>query len=877
MSFFFAETKRAKKTGAPSKKAVIPIASLQRAGCTVCPRKADWDDGIKTPQMKPAGHQSPTVYLLGTAPSEKEDRLDEPFVSTAYEEVLSKLPASLRRYSRVGYLTQCKAASKNLMLEMSPDHAEIECCRPRVIADIEETKPIVVIGIGDKALNWALPFSSGVTSITHRGTLFPVKFGTHTCWFYSVMFPAYVHREKRKYPTEYEIALTHDLRNLAKLINNEEIGVPKIYADKWEEGIEIVTGHDAGDFQRVERALADMAALPDVALDIETNGLRPWHLNKPRLWTAAVGTFERVIAFPIDHPDGWGADARIRKMHGLFAEWLWQSRRKWAHNLAMELEWFNWFYSPHAIMGNEWGDTMALAHVLDERKGTKSLEVQTIIGAGFNLKSMSPVDPSLPDWISKYPIKTVLKYNGGDSKWTDFRRRQLQPIVEADEKLHDVYQHKIRMAPALILTEAKGLPVSVPRAEKMNRALTEQLHKIEDKLRADVAVRRHTTQFGQFSPTNSDHVLALMEKTLKRDEIYIIEKDGSESKSVAEEVLALMPEDEVPSAKLILEHRGISKLKSTYLEPVIKGTMISVDGYVHSKYSSLFAATHRLNSEDPNAQNWPKRKHKEVRSIFYAEDDEEILACDYGQIEFRVVGMCSEDDNLCRAVWTGYDVHLHWAERIVALYPKIKDWIRSEFEVDWDEKGIKTLRQEAKNKWVFPQFFGASIKSCAASLHLPEEVAQDLADELWDEFRGVKRWQDKLMESFARKLYVETLDGARRRGPMTKNEIINMPIQGTAARIVQTAHAALAERGFIMDRGVYIPSLNVHDDLSTWSKKAEREANVKIIVEEMCKHRFDWINVPLLVEVSAGPDWSDLTEIGKYSSHELFNIRNPYQ
>jgi DNA polymerase I-like protein with 3'-5' exonuclease and polymerase domains len=74
-----------------------------------------------------------------------------------------------------------------------------------------------------------------------------------------------------------------------------------------------------------------------------------------------------------------------------------------------------------------------------------------------------------------------------------------------------------------------------------------------------------------------------------------------------------------------------------------------------------------------------------------------------------------------------------------------------------------------------------------------------------------------------------------------------------------------------------VPSLNVHDDLSTWLKKATREQRQAIIVEEMCKHRFPYINVPLVVEVSTGPDWADLTEIAKFRSDELFKMENPYK
>ena len=157
------------------------------------------------------------------------------------------------------------------------------------------------------------------------------------------------------------------------------------------------------------------------------------------------------------------------------------------------------------------------------------------------------------------------------------------------------------------------------------------------------------------------------------------------------------------------------------------------------------------------------------------------------------------------------------------------------------------------------------------------DVATDLGGEFWDEFKGVKRWQEETLKFFERHLYVETLGGNRRRGPMSPNEIINMPIQGTAAEIVCEAMCALSERSVVEDNPDIHPILNVHDDLTFDAADITLDANLSIIVAEMCKHRFDYINVPLVVEVSVGPRWSELEEIGVYRSNELFGLPNPYK
>lgn len=881
MSFFYEEAKKTAKKPQAAKRRDIPIASLQKLGCSVCPRQESWPD-LRSPKLLPTGDDRPLVYLLGTGPNEDEDEAGRHWVGVAGRAILSKFSKRLRASTRFGHLTQCMPPLEdNGERDLNVKWPEIECCRPRVVDDIERSKPLVIVGVGDKPLQWAtskLPESG--TSMTFRGRFFPVKVGTHVCWFYPVMYPNWAFKKKKSYGiSEYELALEHDLRNLEKLLDDEVLGTPRVYrSEEADAGVELITGQEPGDMQRLERALADLATASQTGVDIETNGLRPWRVKKPAIWTAAVGTFERTVAFAIDHPDGWGAASRISKVHSLFAEFLLFSNRKMAHNLAMEMEWCNFFYGPQAVLATEWGDTMAMAHTFDERPGTKSLEVQTILAFGFNLKAMSRVDPSRPNWINEYPIREVLRYNGMDSKWTDKLARHYEPIIKADGAAQWAeYERKVRLAPALVLTEAKGLQVNVGRAEDLDDKLAATTKEIDAKLLRCPEIRKFSSRFGVFDPGNDHQVLKLMQVVLDRPEIKNVDRDGKVSYSTDVDALSVMPKAEVPSASLILERRTIEKLRGTYLGPVISGKIVSEDGRVHSRYSSMVAVTGRLAAEDPNAQNWPKRKHREIRAVFDADEDEEVVACDYGQIEFRVVGMASEDTNLVKYCWTGYDVHQYWAQRMVDEYPKIKDIIVAEFEVDWDEKGLKTLRQESKNGWVFPQLFGSSLKSCAEQLHLPLEIAEDLGAEFWDEFRGVKKWQERLLKSYERNLYVETLGGRRRRGPMTKNEIINMPIQGTACDIVTEAHIALSHRAYIEDQLEYQPSLNVHDDLSSWLKRKTREERVQVIVREMCLPRFSYINVPLVVEVSVGPNWADLKEIAKYRSDELFNTRNPYK
>lgn len=878
MSFFYAPAKAAEKSKParrPAARGVIPIESLNKLGCSVCPRDAD-EKKLKSPKMAPTGSRKASIYLLGTGPNLDEDETGQHWTGIAGKAILSKFSKrTVRDDIRFNHLTQCMPPLQDdETRDLHVDVVEMECCRPRVIADIEATKPLVVVGVGDQPLSWATGLSGGTPR--WRGQLIVTRFGKHVCYYYPIMWPNFAFKEKRQRKSEYELALEHDVRRLEDLIYGQGLPEPQFYGGGYDDGIEIVTGQEAGDFQRLERALADMLTLPSTAIDIETNGLRPY-IEGPMLISAAVGTFERVVAFSIEHPDGWGAPARIKKVHALFAEWLLYSNKKFAHNLSMEQEWLAAFYGPQLLRRTEWGDTMAMCHTLNERDGTKSLDAQTRLRFGFNLKAQSRVDVAQPKWWTRYPLREILRYNGMDSKWTHKHSEALAWELDQEHPSQwQEYQRKVDLCPTLVLTEAKGLPADIDYAVDLEAKLGAQVSELEAKIRRTPEVRKFGQRFGAFNPGAPADVLKLLRDICDRPEIRRANRDGSISTSSDEEVLSSLPAAEVPSAPLILEHRGLEKLRGTYLAPVISGKVISADGRIHSKYSSMKAETGRLAAEDPNIQNWPKRKNKEIRGVVYARKGEWIVAADYGQIEFRVVGMASEDDNLVKYCWTGYDVHKFWAERMVAKHAPIKDWIVSEFGVDWDEKGLKTLRQEAKNKWVFPSLFGAVVRSRATSLRLPEDVAQDLDDEFWDEFPAVKAWQAKLLKSYEKTLYVETLSGRRRRGPMTPNQIINHPIQGTAADIVLEGMNALSMRAELDDEPELQPSLNVHDDLSTLMRDAGMERKIDIMVREMCLPRFDWVNVPLVVEVSVGHRWSDLEEIAKYRSDELFGHKNPY-
>lgn len=872
MSFFFndarteAKTRSVKKAPTSRSTKDIPLHTLEKMGCSGCPRNAD-ADAIRSPKMKPSGTRAPSIYLLGGSPSTEDDDLNLHWSSAEGRNILSKFGRSFTEAEvRSNYITQCHGDQTAV---------EIACCRQRIVADIEDTRPQVIVTVGDAALHWITGHTKS-NAMTLHGRVLTARVGCHSCLVVPIIWPSYVHKRDQRRPTPHENALEFDVRLVKDIVSDRAplYQALRPYQGPYDEGIEIITGQAPGDLQKLATALDRIKRNAKLAIDLEATGLRPYRLQEPLILTMAVGTFKDTVAFSLDHPEGWATPGQREQAWALFIDFLLTCGQLTAHHVGMELEWLTHRLGNKVARELNWNCTMSMAHTLDERAGTKSLEILSIIYFGFNLKAQSRVDVTKPNWWMLYPLKDILRYNGMDTKWTDLLRDTLQPFIDEEPAYQAEHARKVRLAPTLVITAARGLPVSMEVAAEKSKALTAELKALEKKISNTPEVREFERRFRvPFVASNADQVLKMMREVLQRDEVKVVDKRTKiVTYSTSEENLALMPPAEVPSAALILEHRGVAKLEGTYVQPVLTRKVLDRDGRIRCTYSSMTAETGRLAADDPNLQNWPKRKFKHIREIIQAL----LLALDYGQIEFRVVGMASEDPNLVKACWTGYDVHLFWAERMVALYPRIKDWIVREFQVDWDEKGIKTLRQESKNKWVFPQLFGSQVSSCADALHLPMDVADELSGEFWAEFRQVKGWQDRIVRNYEKNLYVETLGGRRRRGAMTRNQVINLPIQGTAADIVTEAMCAVSEAAYERDMPDAVPSINIHDDLTFEVTEETVDPVLKLVVPEMCKHRFDYINVPLVVEVSIGTNWANLTEIKKYRSDEIFNLRNPY-
>jgi len=329
----------------------------------------------------------------------------------------------------------------------------------------------------------------------------------------------------------------------------------------------------------------------------------------------------------------------------------------------------------------------------------------------------------------------------------------------------------------------------------------------------------------------------------------VIKKTPTGAASTAEEVLAELALD-YPLPHLLLEHRSLSKLKSTYTDKL--PDMINPrTGRVHTSYHQAVAATGRLSSSDPNLQNIPIRTEegRRIRRAFIAPRGYRIVAADYSQIELRIMAHLSADAGLLKAFREGQDVHRATAAEV--------------FEVDLDEvSGDQRRKAKAIN---FGLIYGMSAFGLARQLHLGRKEAQQYIERYFERYPGVQQYMDRTRALAREQGYVETLFGRRLHLPQinARNKMlaqaaertaINAPMQGTAADIIKLA--MLAVDSWLQQAAPPARMImQVHDELVFEVAAGDVDA----VSEKICGLMSDAaeLAVPLLVEAGSGANWDE--------------------
>lgn len=846
----FLLSSNASRSTAP-KRGGLSVELLHQAQCNACPLNYQ---KCKTPHMEPSGVDDPLVYMLGNAPNSEEDKAGEHFQGDRGDTLEFHLDHHQLKALRWNYIVRTMPPGGR-----DPVFVEIECCRPSVVKDIEQSQPKAIFAFGKQPLEWALGMDGGARIDLWRGRHVPAVIGKHPVWVFPMLDPQvvfdsrrkdrngdpYTPRRPRDFCSDIEFAFLLDIERAFRILR--KLPEPVVHTiEMAEEGVEWVTGHKEGDLGRVEKFLLECYDNPITGLDYETDRIRPYAEGATVL-TAALSGKNGTLAFPFYHKDAGWSKKQAEELEDRWAEFMVMSpTRKVVHNLAFEQEWSAEYFEPNAL-DSSWGCSMAQAYVLDERVGhhiPMSLDFLCLQHFGFNIKAMSKLDRAN---LAGEELESVLRYNGLDSKYHRLLYN-VQARLLKEEGLTKVYERHVKRIKAMVLTQIKGVPVNQDTVKELRAQYTKDLHAAEDVIFELPLVRKYEQQYGkEFRPSAAGDV----KKLFKLDGVFLDSTKEAELKATGHAL-----------AKPLLAWKKAEKVLSTYLDPVTEGSPQLYGGStLHSILSTCNTVTSRTSSEDPNSQNFPKRgPAKIVRRVVKPGPRKRVVAFDYAGIQARNVAMESKDKVLVAAFWDRYDVHTDWLDQLVKLYPAfIKEGVTA---IVHDKKLQKSYRDVAKNGFVFPSFFGAQPTSISTGMGVPKEIIEKLHKAFWDRFPDIKKWHKHLHEFFREHGYVTGLSGYRRRAPCSPNELINAPIQADEAIIVCSAMSRLSEMGDWR----FQPNMEIHDDLTFIWDYAEIERNAEVVITEMCRLEYDWINVPLQVEMSVGETWCDLEAAGEYAS-----------
>ena len=373
------------------------------------------------------------------------------------------------------------------------------------------------------------------------------------------------------------------------------------------------------------------------------------------------------------------------------------------------------------------------------------------------------------------------------------------------------------------------------------RALGEQLTAREEQLKSDIYRLANVGDFNVNSPKQLGEVLFGEDKLAlkagrKTSKGYSTDADTLESLR-----------DAHPVIPCILEYRQVSKLRSTYIDALLR--KLGPDGRIHTFFDQTGTATGRISSAEPNLQNIPIRDDdgKEIRRAFIADKGCVFYSADYSQIELRIMADLSDDPHMIEAFLSGADIHAATAAKI--------------YKVHIDEV-TKDMRRKAKTA-NFGIIYGISVFGLSERLNIPRAEAKQLIEGYFESYPQVKAYMDKSIAVAREKGYVETVSGRKRMLPdiNSKNSVvrgyaernaINAPIQGSAADIIKIAMIRISDR-FEKEGLRARMILQVHDELNFNVPVEEIETVDRIVKEEMeGAYR---LKVPLLVDSGVGENW----------------------
>jgi uracil-DNA glycosylase family 4 len=821
---------------------------------------------VLSPKMEEYGEFEMGILNVGEAPGKTEDRKGRQWqgkvgrlLQITYDELGVDLFKDCLNINSVNcFPTNSKGFVR------APDPYEVDCCRRvKVMPVIDRYKPKVIILLGGSALRSVIGsrWKKDLDGITRwRGFQIPDR--DLNAWVCPVFHPSYVARMDSN---EITNIWENDLRNAFRMV---DVPLPEFKDDT--DCIRIIDDPDD---------LRDFGDL--VTIDYEATGLKP-HRKEHQLICGSVAYDEDnvdVFMFPED-------PKKASKFVSMLKD---KSVKKIAHNMKYEVNWSRAKLGTR-INGLKW-DSMLAAHILDGRTRGNGLKFLVYVNFGVidyseeissYLKLKDDKDGNalngIKDLLENEELKRkLLLYCGLDSLYE--HRLATMQIRDMPEELLEGYKLFHYGLIALQNAEYQGMRIDVEYCKTKKEELTNEILELNERFKESELYALWRQVYKDKLNLDSNAQLGVMLYDHLDIEPINVTKTGkgaTDESSLSD----LMKSGVVPELEHILRTRKLKKIRDTYLDGFLRE---QVNGVIHPFFNLNTVSTYRSSSNRPNFQNIPKRdaEAQEVcRRAIYPRKGHQLLEVDYSGIEVRIACCYTKDKKLIYDTIHG-DMH---GDMAVELY--MLD------SLDRKHKGESTLRQGAKNGFVFPQFYGDYYGNCVPILlmwaenvelsdgtpvyvHMQDqgileldkkgnvkdadafyEHVKQVEDQFWNvRYKTYTKWKDRVWKGYQKNGYVELKTGFRCGGVLKRNELLNRPIQGSAFHCLLWSFIMLDR---ISKKEKWRTKLvgQIHDAIIFDVHPDELEYISGVIRRVMCediRSAWDWINVPLDIEADLSP------------------------
>jgi DNA polymerase-1 len=461
--------------------------------------------------------------------------------------------------------------------------------------------------------------------------------------------------------------------------------------------------------------------------------------------------------------------------------------------------------------------------------GEKTISFESIAGKGAKQLTFNQIE-----------LEKAAPYAAEDADITLRLHETLRPKLKATGKLASVYEDiDLPLVPVLSRMEQRGTLISASTLRQHSQELAERLAELEKEA--------HSVAGETFNLGSTKQLQAIFYEKMG---LPVVKKTPKGAPSTAEPVLQELAHDyELP--RLILEHRSLSKLKSTYTD-TLPELIHHRTGRVHTSYHQAVTATGRLSSSEPNLQNIPIRSEqgRRIRQAFIAPEGYKLVAADYSQIELRIMAHLSGDKGLLKAFEHGEDIHKATASEV--------------FGVSLEE--VSSDQRRSAKAINFGLIYGMSAFGLARQLDVERKLAQQYIDRYFERYPGVLKYMDNIRKQAHDDGFVETLFGRRLYLPeinarnkqlqqAAERTAINAPMQGTAADIIKRAMVDVENWLLREHADEARMTMQVHDELILEVKESALD-KIRAGLEKRMSAAAE-LDVPLLVEAGAGNNWDE--------------------